>query len=97
MEKSTFKDWKIIYWVDYSNRQDCVLVEDINDYQYIEETVVIYLQFKYIEDIKIEWITQRKYNYLWESKHKIDWCDYIIENYSEEDKAQIELDWFILV
>lgn len=38
MKKSTFKDWTICYWVDYSFRKDCDNVEEISQEQFEIET-----------------------------------------------------------
>ena len=41
MKKSTFKDGSICYGVDYSNRNDISVVEDISMEQFISETTPI--------------------------------------------------------
>lgn len=41
MNKSTFLDGSISYWVDYSHRSDCISVEDISEEQYRLETTPI--------------------------------------------------------
>lgn len=38
MKKSIFIDGSICYGIDYSNRPDCLSVEEISQEQYIEET-----------------------------------------------------------
>ncbi len=37
MKKSIFQDGSIAYWVDYSNRPDCLEVIEISEEQYLEE------------------------------------------------------------
>lgn len=38
MRKNYFKNWKIIYWRNYSNHDDCVKTEKISIEQFEQET-----------------------------------------------------------
>jgi len=58
MKKSIFKDWSICYWVDYSNREDCLDVEDITKGQYLTETYIEPVIEEIVEEIVEEIIEE---------------------------------------
>ena len=54
------------------------------------------LQFKFLEEIEIDWETKSKYEFLGTSNTKLPNCDYMLESYTDEELETIQTDWFII-
>lgn len=60
MKKSIFKDWSICYWVDYSNREDCLDVVELTQEEYLEETKPVVVIETPIEEEIVEEVIEEE-------------------------------------